>query len=162
MAHRAFKGSGADFISALCFMVFGAALAIAALKMRVFNNSLLVSPGLFPLILGGVFVLLGFFLLRSAARRGGRDQASRILGMENLRAFVTAPKVHKGMTLLFFIVLYVLALGHIPFMWATMAYLIVTFTYLRAMKFQWNVALAIGAAWAISFAFSDLFRIPMP
>lgn len=81
-------------------MTFGAALAIAALKMRVFNDSLLISPGLFPLILGGVFVLLGFFLLRSAARRGGREQASRILGMENLRAFAASPKVRKGMTLL--------------------------------------------------------------
>ena len=143
-------------------MTFGAAMAIAALKMRVFNDSLLISPGLFPLILGGVFVLLGFFLLRSAAKRGGRGQASRILGMENLRTFAASPKVHKGMTLLVFIVLYVMALGHIPFVWASMAYLFVTFTYLRAMNFQWNVALAIGAAWAISFAFSDLFRIPMP
>ena len=162
MAHRATKGSGADFISALCFMIFGAALAVAALKMRVFNNSLLVSPGLFPLILGGVFVLLGFFLLRSAARRGGRGQASRILGMENLRTFAASPKVHKGMTLLAFIVVYVMALGHIPFMWATAAYLIVTFTYLKAMKLHWNIALSFAAAWAISFAFSDLFRIPMP
>ncbi len=143
-------------------MIFGAAMAIAALKMRVFNNSLLVSPGLFPLILGGVFVLLGFFLLRSAARRGGRGQASRILGMENLRTFAASPKVHKGMTLLAFIVVYVMALGHIPFMWATAAYLIVTFTYLKAMKLHWNLLLAVASAWAISFAFSDLFRIPMP
>ena len=162
MAHRAYKGSGADFISALCFMVFGAALAVAALKMRVFNNSLLVSPGLFPLILGGVFIVLGFFLLRSAAKRGGRGQASRILGTENLREFAASPRVHKGMTLLAFIVVYVMALGHIPFMWATAAYLIVTFTYLKAMKLHWNLLLAVASAWAISFAFSDLFRIPMP
>ncbi len=143
-------------------MIFGAALAIAALRMRVFNNSLLVSPGLFPLILGGVFLLLGFFLLRSAAKRGGRAQFARILGKENLHAFVASPKVRKGTTLLFFIVLYASALGHISFMWATIAYLIVTFTYLRAMKLHWNVLLAVAAAWAISFAFSDLFRIPMP
>lgn len=143
-------------------MIFGAAMAIAALKMRVFNNSLLVSPGLFPLILGGVFVFLGFFLLRSAARRGGREQASRILGTENLREFTASPKVRKGITLLLFIVLYVLALGHIPFVWASAAYLIVTFTYLKAMKLHWNLLLAVAAAWAISFAFSDLFRIPMP
>ena len=162
MAHRATKGSGADFISALCFMIFGAALAVAALKMRVFNNSLLVSPGLFPLILGGVFIVLGFFLLRSAAKRGGRGQASRILGMENLREFAASPRVHKGMTLLAFIVVYVMALGHIPFIWATAAYLIVTFTYLKAMKLHWNLLLAVASAWAISFAFSDLFRIPMP
>ena len=162
MAHRATKGSGADFISALCFMIFGAAMAIAALKMRVINNSLLVSPGLFPLILGGVFVFLRFFLLRSAARRGGREQASRILGTEHLREFTASPKVRKGITLLLFIVLYVLALGHIPFVWASAAYLIVTFTYLKAMKLHWNLLLAVAAAWAISFAFSDLFRIPMP
>ena len=162
MAHRATKGSGADFISALCFMVFGAAMAVAALKMRVFNDSLLISPGLFPLILGSVFIVLGFFLLRSAARRGGRGDAARILGMENLRGFAASPKVHKGMTLLAFIVVYVMALGHIPFMWATAAYLIVTFTYLKAMKLHWNLLLAVASAWAISFAFSDLFRIPMP
>ena len=162
MAHRAYKGSGADFISALCFMVFGAAMAVAALKMRVFNDSLLISPGLFPLILGSVFIVLGFFLLRSAARRGGREQASRILGTENLREFTASPKVRKGITLLLFIVLYVLALGHIPFVWASAAYLIVTFTYLKAMKLHWNLLLAVAAAWAISFAFSDLFRIPMP
>ena len=162
MAHRESKGSGADFISALCFMIFGAALAVAALKMRVFNNSLLISPGLFPLILGGVFIVLGIFLLRSAAKRGGRTQASRILGTDNLRAFAASPKVHKGMTLLAFIVVYVMALGHIPFMWATAAYLIVTFTYLKAMKLHWNLLLAVASAWAISFAFSDLFRIPMP
>jgi len=162
MAKKVYKGSGADFITAICLALFGAAMAVAALRMRVFNNSLLVSPGLFPLILGCVFIVLAFFLFRSAARRGGRADAIRILRMENLRAFAASPKVHKGMTLLAFIVLYVMALGHIPFMWATAAYLIVTFTYLKAMKLHWNVALAVASAWAISYAFSDLFRIPMP
>ena len=162
MAGKVHKGSGADYISALILMIFGAAFAAAALRMRVFNKSLLVSPGLFPLILGGVFILLGFLLFRSAAQRGGREQALHVLGKENLRAFYLSPRVRKGTILLLFMSAYVLTLGHIPFLWATAAYLFVTFTYLKAMMFHWSVLLAFAAAWAITFAFRDLFRIPMP
>ncbi len=156
------KGSGADYISALILMIFGAAFAGAALRMRVFNNSFLVSPGLFPLILGGVFILLGFLLFRSAAQRGGREQALHVLGKENLRSFFQSPRVRKGTVLLLFILAYVLTLGYLPFLWATAAYLIVTFIYLKALKLHWTVLLAFAAAWAITFAFRDLFRIPMP
>lgn len=156
------KGAGADYISALVLMIFGAAFAAAALRMRVFNKSLLVSPGLFPLILGGVFILLGFLLFRSAAQRGGREQAFHVLGEENLRAFYLSPRVRKGTILLLFMVVYVMTLGYIPFLWATAAYLVVTFIYLKALKLHWTVLLAFAAAWAITFAFRDLFRIPMP
>jgi len=162
MTGRVHKGSGADFISAVCLIVFGAAFSAAALKMRVFNNSLLVSPGFFPLILGGVFILLGLFLLRSAAKRGGKDQALHVLGRNNLSAFFSSPKVRKGTVLLLLVVAYVVAVGYVPFLWATAGYLIVTFYFLKAMKLHWSVLLAFAAAWAITFAFRDLFRIPMP
>lgn len=162
MTGRVHKGSGADYISAVCLIIFGAAFSIAALRMRVFNNSLLVSPGLFPLMLGGVFILLGLLLFRSAAKRGGREQAFHVLGKENLRAFFSSPRVRKGTILLLLIVAYVLAVGQVPFLWATAAYLIVTFVYLKAMKLHWSVLLAFAAAWVITFAFRDLFRIPMP
>ena len=162
MAEKVHKGSGADYIFAICLMVFGAAFAAAALRMRVFNNSLLVSPGLFPLILGGVFVLLGFLLFRSASERSGREQAFRILGKENLRAFLSSPRVRKGTILLLFIVAYVMAIGPLSFLWATAAYLIVTFVYLKAMKLHWSIFLAFTAAWVITFAFRNLFQIPMP
>ena len=49
MAHRATKGSGADFISALCFMIFGAAMAIAemaGLEARKSRPIRMSSPGL--------------------------------------------------------------------------------------------------------------------
>ncbi len=162
MAHRVFKGSGADFISAVCFAIFGAAFCIAALRMRVFNNSLLVSPGLFPLILGAVFILLGLLLLRSAVKRGGWEQASHVLSGGNLHAFATSPRVHKAVVLLLIVVAYVAALGYIPFLWATAGYLLATFVYLKAMKLHWIVLVSFLAAYAITFAFRDLFRIPMP
>jgi hypothetical protein len=162
MTGRVHKGSGADYISAVCLIVFGAAFSAAALRMRVFNNSLLVSPGLFPLILGGVFILLGFLLLRSAAKRGGKEQALHVLGRNNLNAFFSSPRVRKGTVLLLLVVAYVVAVGFIPFLWATAGYLIVTFFYLKAMKLHWSILLAFAAAWVITAAFRDLFRIPMP
>jgi hypothetical protein len=162
MTGRVHKGSGADYISALCLIVFGAAFSIAALRMRVFNNSILVSPGLFPLILGGVFILLGLLLFRSAALRGGREQAFHVLGKEHLNAFFSSPRVRKGTVLLLLVVAYVVAVGYFPFLWATAGYLIVTFLYLKAMKLHWSILLALAAAWAITAAFRDLFRIPMP
>ncbi len=162
MSRKVYKGSGADFITAVCLALFGAAFSIAALRMRVFNNSLLVSPGLFPLILGAVFILLGLLLLRSAAKRGGWEQASHVLGRENLHAFAMSPRVRKAIVLLLFIVAYVTAVGHIPFLWATAGYLLVTFIYLKAMKPHWILLLSFLAAYVITFAFRDLFRIPMP
>ncbi len=162
MTRKVYKGSGADFISAVCLVLFGAAFTIAALRMRVFNNSLLVSPGLFPLILGGVFILLGLLLLRSAAKRGGWYEASHVLGKEHLHTFFTSPRVHKGTILLLLIVAYVATLGYVPFVWSTAGYLLVTFLYLKAMKFHWILLVSFLAAYAINFAFRDLFRIPMP
>jgi uncharacterized membrane protein YidH (DUF202 family) len=162
MTRKVYKGSGADFITAVCLVLFGAAFSIAALRMRVFNNSLLVSPGLFPLILGVVFILLGLLLLRSAAKRGGWEQASHVLGRENLHAFATSPRVRKAVVLLLLIIAYVAAVANFPFLWATVGYLLVTFIYLKAMKLPWILLVSFLAAYAITFAFRDLFQIPMP
>ena len=41
-------------------------------------------------------------------------------------------------------------------------YLLVTFIYLKAMKLHWILLVSFLAAYAITFAFRDLFRIPMP
>jgi hypothetical protein len=79
-----------------------------------------------------------------------------------LTAFFSSPKVRKGTVLLLLVVAYVAAVAYIPFLWATAGYLIVTFLYLKAMKLHWSILLAFAAAWVITAAFRDLFRIPMP
>jgi hypothetical protein len=173
--------AGADLLTSVVFMAAGAYIIHASLRMRIFRT-IIVSPGLFPAIIGGVFVCFGIVIFAIAMRRGGLGQARHILSAANFRAIWHSPRFKRGMAIFISILAYVLlfgneylaklnfninyAGGNIPvnvgFLIVTGGYLFFSFIYLRAMRWPTAAAVSLLAALAIFFAFSKGFGIPIP
>jgi hypothetical protein len=155
------KLAGADFITAILLMVFGAAFFIGARSMKVYQM-FFVSPGFFPMILGIVFVFFGCVLLYTSSLRGGRADALRILSAGNLKRGFTSPVFKKGGIVFLLILGYVVLLGKVNFAVLSMAYLFLTFLFLRAAKWRWMIAISVAAPIVVQLVFSQIFRIPLP
>ncbi|MDR1535693.1 MAG: tripartite tricarboxylate transporter TctB family protein [Planctomycetota bacterium] len=173
--------AGSDFLSSLVFMLAGGLVIYASLKMRIFRT-IIVSPGLFPAIIGGVFILFGAVIFIIALRRGGAARAMNILSPENLRAVWRAPRFRRGMVVLLSILVYVLLFGHpylakfnfsfdfggglVPvnfgFLITTGGYLLFTFLYLKAMSKPAAIAVSLLTTLFVFYAFSKGFGIPIP
>ena len=153
--------SGADFISAIALIVFGTAFFINARGMRVYRVYL-SSPGIFPMILGVVFVFFGLILLVNSVRRGGLVDIRRIISADYLKGSVSSPDFKKLGVLLLLISGYVAMLGRISFVYLSMGYLFLTFTFLKAAKWYWIILISVLAPIAINMFFTNIFRIPMP
>lgn len=175
------KLAGADFLTSLVLMAGGAGVFVMARQMRVIR-SVSTSPGLFPMILGIVFMFFGVVMCVIALRRGGWAQAKHILSAEWLSGVWRSPRFRKGMTVFGLVVLYVLLFGNgylamlnfhftaggeiIPvntgFLVTTAGYLFLTFNYLKAMRPASSAFVAIVASLAVFYAFNKGFGIPIP
>jgi len=153
--------SGADFITSLVLVIFGAAMYFGALNMRkyaIFYSS----PGFFPMILGIIFVFFGFSLLYTSYLRGGWADALRIITVSNLKKSVASPIFKKCSVIFLLICIYVALLGKIDFVYLSMGYLFLTFCFLKAAKWYWMILIAVVAPILIEMVFVNFFRIPMP
>ncbi|MDR3265367.1 MAG: tripartite tricarboxylate transporter TctB family protein [Synergistaceae bacterium] len=153
--------AGADFITAILLMAFGAAMFAGALKMRMYQT-FFISPGFFPMILGILFAFFGLVLLYTSSRRGGWPDARRILSSGNLGRSLASPVLKKGSVVFLLILAYVALLGTIDFLYLTMGYLFFTFFFLKAAKWYWIIVISIVGAVIIHVVFRYFFRIPMP
>ncbi|MDR1732619.1 MAG: tripartite tricarboxylate transporter TctB family protein [Synergistaceae bacterium] len=153
--------AGADFITAVLLIVFGAVFFAGAAGMRVYRT-ILVSPGFFPMILGILFIVFGLVLMYSSSRRRGRADARRILSGGNLKRGFTSPVFKKGGIVFLLILGYVALLGKISFVYLSMAYLFLTFFFLKAAKWYWILIISAVAPIIVQIVFSHVFRIPMP
>ena len=153
--------AGADFITSIVLIIFGAAFFIIARNMRVFRVYL-SSPGIFPMILGIIFILFGCALFYNSYRRGGLADARRILSACYLKQSVASPNSQKLGVILFLIFVYVALLGRVSFVYLSMGYLFLTFLYLKAAKWYLIIPIAVLAPIAIHMFFTNIFRIPMP
>jgi hypothetical protein len=159
-----FRGSrlaGADFITGVLLILFGAAFLAGALNMRVYQR-FLISPGFFPAILGVLFIFFGIFLACTSSRRGGCADALRILSPASLKKSFTSPVFKKGGVVFLLILGYVALLGVISFVYLSMAYLLLTFFFLKAARWYWIIPIAIAAPVIVQYVFTQIFRIPMP
>ena len=175
------KMSGPDFLTAIVFILSGIAVCAAASQMRVFRT-LLISPGLFPMILGGIFIACGLVMLGIAFRRGGLERAKTILSAPYLRQAAASPRFKRGGAVFLLILAYVALFGNdtlarlnfsfivgnviIPvntsFILITFGYLFATFLYLKAMSAR-KAALVSGVtSLVIFYVFSKGFGIPIP
>lgn len=175
------KMAGPDLITSIVFIAVGAWIMHASLAMKVFRR-LIISPGLFPAILGGTFIFFGVVIFIMAAARGGFGQARRILSAEYLAGVWNSPRFRRGMIVFGLILLYVLLFGNpwlaklntsfivgneiIPlnfgFFITTGGYLFCTFTYLRAMRRRTAIVVSLLTAVAVFYAFNKGFGIPIP
>jgi hypothetical protein len=173
--------AGPDFLMAIVFIIFGIAVCATASQMRVFRT-LLVSPGLFPMILGAVFIVCGLVILRISFKNGGLGRAKDILSAAYLQQAVASPRFKRGGIVFLLILAYVVLFGNntlavlnfsftvgdvifpvnTSFILITFGYLFATFMYLKALSAR-NAALVSGiAALVIFYVFSKGFGIPIP
>jgi hypothetical protein len=175
------KMAGLDFLAALVFIIFGLAVCATASRMHVFRT-ILVSPGLFPMILGSIFIVCGLVMLVISSRHGGPGYARQLLSAATLRAGVGSPRFRRGGIVFLLILAYVVLFGNetlaalnfsvtvgdtiIPFntgfILLTFGYLFVTFLYLKALPAGKAAAVSLIAAVAIFYAFSKGFGVPIP
>jgi hypothetical protein len=155
------KLAGADFITAVLLIFFGAAFFIGARNMRVYQT-LFISPGFFPMILGMTFVFFGCVLLYTSSRRGGYRDALRILSGGNLKRGFASLVFKKGCVVFLLILGYVALLGKFDFVALSTTYLFLTFFFLKATKWYWMIAISLVAPIVVQLLFSRVFRIPLP
>lgn len=173
--------AGADLLAALACIALGLFVVSVANDMKVFRL-LRVSPGLFPLILGWIFVLCGAILLVMALKRGGLRDAARILSPASLAAVRRSPNFKRGCIVLGLILGYVALFGNrqlaklniitslggqvfavnVGFILLTSGFLFVAFMYLKAMKWPSALTLSLAAAVIVFFSFNKGFGIPIP
>jgi hypothetical protein len=155
--------AGADFITAIFFIVMGAGMIISSLGMKTrAAYTILISPGFFPMILGGLFILFGIFQAYVSSLRGGYADARRIFSGGNLKRSFTSPVFKKGGMVFLLIFTYVGLMGKIDFIPLSMGYLLLTFFFLKAGKWYWLAAIAFSAPFIVHLVFNYVFRIPMP
>ena len=158
----------ADLVSALVWMVFGAAVTIASWRMdrlaHLHINQYEI-PGLVPGLLGAAITVLGALLALRAIRRGALAGAG-----------VAQPPARRGIALvLAAMLLYSLVLvGHgIPFWLATGAFVTAFIFFFdrdrqtalgRSTARQALLALACGVATSaiVTFVFGHLFYVRLP
>ncbi|MDR2528576.1 MAG: tripartite tricarboxylate transporter TctB family protein [Synergistaceae bacterium] len=155
------KLAGADFITGVLLALFGGAFLTGALNMRVYQN-FLISPGFFPAILGVLFILFGIFLAYTSSLRGGCADALRVLSPASLKKSFTSPVFKKGGVVFLLILSYVALLGTTDFVYLSIAYLLLTFFFLKAARWYWIISIAIAAPVIVQYVFTQIFRIPMP
>lgn len=175
------KLAGADLLASLALIALGTWGIIVARGMKVFRT-LIISPGLFPLIIGGVFVLCGLVLLIMAIKRGGITDLGRLFSAGNIAGIYRSPTFRRGLVILGLIVLYVALFGsktiaklnfilnlgdkilpvNTGFILITAGYLFATFSYLKAMRWTSALIVSVLAAVLIFLAFNQGFGIPIP
>jgi hypothetical protein len=174
--------AGPDFIASLIFILAGIVILAWSLSMPIFNRTLIVSPGLFPAIIGGVFVAFGGVIFALSVRRGGAARAGELLSGASLRRTSHSPRFWRGMIVLLAILAYVLLFGNpwlaklnfgvdigetrlpvnVSFIGVSSGYLFFNFVYLKALKPSAAAALSLLAALTIFYSFNLGFGIPIP
>ncbi len=151
-----------DIIMGFLLMAVGVAIAIVALGMKVFRN-FLDAPGLFPLILGCIFVLLGAALLFPALKKVGFSTVKVAFSKSSLIGFLKNDMTIRVLIILGLMFAYVyILIGRINFAVATSIYLFLTMLYIKSTKWWLALIISVVASLAISIVFKYGFRIPLP
>lgn len=156
------KMAAADLIMGLFLIVFGGVVIWTSLNMKVYKT-FLDAPGFFPFILGIIFIFLGSIMTLSSWRRKGYEQIKSGLGKFKIIHLFQNIKVHRVMTLISFMVIYIFILiDRINFTIATILYLFFTLCYLKSTNIIKITIISITASLLISAFFTRFFHIPLP
>lgn len=175
------KMAGPDFLTSLVLIGFGAAVVVGAMRMKVFRT-MVVSPGLFPMILGSIFILFGLIIFVMSLRRGGFAQSLKYFTVDYYRGVLQSPRFYRGGVIFLLILAYVLLFGNsylaklnfiltfgntiVPvntgFILVTAGYLFANFVYLKSMTKPMAALVSLVSAVLIFLAFSKGFGIPIP
>ncbi len=154
--------NAADVVVGIFFLVLGPVLVYSSLQMRVYG-SFLDAPGFFPMILGIIFTIMGGILLNTAVKRNGLKELKEVIRNKEIVKGLRSDTTTRALVLIALMAVYIFGLiGRVHFTIATFLYLVVTMLYLKATSVVNIVLISIGTAIAISYAFSNFFRIPLP
>lgn len=166
-----------DFIAALCWMAFGAAVSFGAWNMDRLENQDVppyAVPGLLPFFLGLAIVFFAALMLARAWRRGATARDA---------AFAAAPPAERSRRLIAiarFLIVLTLCLtfavglvGHgLPFWAAAAAFIAVTIFVLQYPQRRAEhqvlrgivlaAAVGLGAGFGITLVFQDIFLVHLP
>lgn len=156
------KSVAGDIIMGFILIVSGIAIVINSSHMKVFRT-FLDAPGLFPMILGFIFIILGMMLCIPAIRLNGISELKKTFSKSQLLVFIKDDKTFRVMVLLLLMVVYIyILIGKVHFTIATAIYLFFTMLYLKSTSWWKNLIISILASVLISVVFKYGFRIPLP
>jgi hypothetical protein len=172
-AHRAGNATTprSDFIAALCWMVFGAAVSVGAWNMDRLENQDVppyAIPGLLPFFLGLAVVFFAALMLARAWRQGAlASDATRAAGMS------PAERKRFLIVLALCLTFAVALVGHgLPFWLAAAVFVSVTIFVLQYSQRRsanevlrgviFAVAIGLSAGAAVTLVFQDIFLVHLP
>ena len=165
------QSARADFIAALLWIAFGAAIAIASWRMDRLENQDInpyTIPGLLPGLLGVAIIFFGTLMLLRSWRAGGL--ASRTGGSERMSASALRRfALIVGLCLVFGVVL----VGHgLPFWLAAALYVSATIAVLQYPQRRADnevlrglvvaAVIGLGAGGVITLVFQQFFLVRLP
>ena len=163
MPEKKGRNAAKDFASGLVLVIFGIFIVVDALGIKVYNT-FLDAPGFFPVIVGGVIIVLGALLAFIGFKLGGLRELKEVLNGPFLKKFITDEGTVRVLILIAMMVVYIWGLlGRMHFIIATSIYLIANFLYLKATKQWWlSIIIAVAMSAAVYYAFKLGFGITMP
>jgi hypothetical protein len=160
-----------DFVAALCWIVFGAAVSVGAWNMDRLENQDVppyAVPGLLPFFLGLAIVFFAVLMLARALRQGAlADNAARSAGMS------PAERMRFLIVLALCVTFAVGLVGHgLPFWLAAAAFVSITIFVLQYPQRRAEgqllrgvilaIAIGLGAGFGVTLVFQDIFLVRLP
>jgi hypothetical protein len=137
-----------DLLAGLVFIGFGLAFAIGAASYDI-GTALRMGPGYFPLVLGGILVVLGIVIIAKGFVAGEGAEIGQIPW--RAMAFIVAALLFFGAT--------IRGLGVVPAVFVTA--LIAGFSGRRA-GLVWPVVIAVGLTLVSVLIFVEGLQLPLP
>ncbi len=163
MQNKKERKAAKDFASGILLVIFGILIIVDSLQMKVFNT-FLDAPGFFPVIVGGVIIVLGGVLAFIGFKLGGVQELKEVMNGKALKEAVTSDETVRVLILIGMMVIYIwVLLGRMHFILSTSIYLTANFLYLKAAKHWWiSIIIAAATSVAVYYAFKLGFGITMP
>lgn len=137
-------------------LIFAVAGAYIYLEARTFPNLAggYPGPGLFPQILGVLFILSGLGIATAAAARGGWPKQAP------LSQYATREKVNALLVVLaiIFYMLFVDVLGFIP----VILVILIGLMLRTGVSLRWSLVLGVSLTLAAYILFNRILKVPLP
>jgi len=145
-----------SIIESSIFVAFGMAVIIGSLKLDSFGE-LVLSPGLFPLLLGILIILLSTLMLARNIKLKTKEVSST--GKDNREA------THRCLQFLLFVgisLLYILIMKQLHFIIATILYVFVTMWFLGERRWWSLLVFPVVVSLLIYLCFDKGLNVYLP
>lgn len=152
-----------EIASSLLLLLFGAGYLAYNTKYSVdtWNNP---GPGVFPLIVGGVFMILASYQLIQTLRKPKKedDQNSAGLNIKTVKAFLQESAEAKPLILIMVFILYLLMVTWVGFFIPNFMFIMVSSRLMGAKDWGRPFALAVGICLFCYLLFEVWLKLSLP